>query len=66
MKIRLNGVEREVSDGTTVADLVAELALRTVQVAVERNHELVPREQHTATVLLDGDRVEVVTLVGGG
>ncbi len=66
MRIRLNGAERELSEGTTVADLVAELGLRAAQVAVERNHELVAREQHAGTVLVEGDRVEVVTLVGGG
>ena len=34
--------------------------------AVERNLELAPRTEHAATPLAPGDRVEVVTLVGGG
>lgn len=66
MKIRLNGEERELVDGITVAGLVAELGLRPEQVAVERNRELVPRARHAETELVDSDVVELVTLVGGG
>ena len=62
----MNGVEREVSGGTTVADLVAALGLATTPVAVERNLGIVPRAEHARTVLAEGDRLEVVTLVGGG
>jgi thiamine biosynthesis protein ThiS len=35
-------------------------------VAVERNLQIVPRARHGETALADGDRLEVVTLVGGG
>jgi sulfur carrier protein len=35
-------------------------------VAVELNLEVVPRAQHSSTALREGDRLEVVTLVGGG
>ena len=66
MRIRLNGTERELAEGTTVAGLLEELDLATGPVAVERNHELVPRGRRSDTELVEGDRVEVVTLVGGG
>jgi thiamine biosynthesis protein ThiS len=33
---------------------------------VERNHEVVPRASHAHTALAAGDRLEVVTFVGGG
>ena len=66
IEIELNGGRRELSEGTSVADLVALLELRPEVVAVERNRALVRRADHAATVLADGDRVEVVTLVGGG
>jgi len=46
--------------------LLAELALAGKPVAVEVNRELVPRERQAAHRLADGDRVEIVTLVGGG
>ena len=46
--------------------LLQTLELDPRTLAVERNLELVPRGQHAATPLAPGDRLEVVTLVGGG
>ncbi len=64
--ITVNGEARELPVGATVADLVAALGLKPTQVAVERNKDLVRRRDHAATVLHDGDRLEVVTFFGGG
>lgn len=66
VQIVINGTPREVTDGITVAELLGRLELRSQQVAVEVNRELVPRTRHQAHVLLAGDAVEIVTLVGGG
>jgi sulfur carrier protein len=66
MNIQVNGQGREVAEGSTVANLLGELGVTQPHVAVEVNLEVVPRAQHRGTVLNDGDRVEVVTLVGGG
>ena len=62
----INGQARVVNQGTTVAGLIGELGLAGKPVAVERNREVVPRAQHASTVLAAGDRLEVVTFVGGG
>ena len=66
MKIHVNGEDREISAEATVSDLLQELGVTQPHVAVELNLEVVPRAQHSATALKDGDRLEVVTLVGGG
>ncbi|TWU27456.1 sulfur carrier protein ThiS [Bythopirellula polymerisocia] len=66
MQLSVNGRERELPEGTTIAQLIEELALDPRSLAVECNLELVPRAQHAQTQLKEGDRVEVVTLVGGG
>jgi thiamine biosynthesis protein ThiS len=66
MNIQVNGQAREISEGSTVANLLGELGVAQSHVAVEVNLELVPRAVHGETTLSDGDRVEVVTLVGGG
>jgi thiamine biosynthesis protein ThiS len=66
MQITVNGQVREVVSGATVAALLEELGLDPRQLAVERNLDLVPRTEHAATMLAAGDRLEVVTLVGGG
>ena len=62
----INGETRTVPHGTTVAALVGLLGFGDRRVAVERNREVVPRAQHATTVLASGDRLEVVTFVGGG
>jgi thiamine biosynthesis protein ThiS len=66
MQISVNGEVRAVPVGATVESLLQELGLDPRQLAVERNLALVPRRDHGATTLVEGDRVEVVTLVGGG
>lgn len=66
MKIQVNGTEREIAEDSTVADLLQVLELEPRGLAVERNLELVPRALHAETKLAEGDRLEVVTLVGGG
>ncbi len=66
MQISVNGRPQDVEPETTVASLLALLELDPRQLAVERNLELVPRGDHATTQLAPGDRVEVVTLVGGG
>jgi sulfur carrier protein len=66
MNIQVNGQAREIAAGSTVANLLGELGVTQPHVAVEVNLEVVPRAEHRDTILSDGDRVEVVTLVGGG
>ena len=66
MKIWVNGEPREVEDGTTLAGLLTALALSGPGVAVEVNAEVVRRARHTEQRLAEGDRVEIVTFVGGG
>jgi sulfur carrier protein len=62
----INGQPRTVNQGTTIAGLIGDLGLSGKPVAVERNREVVPRAQHASTELAAGDRLEVVTFVGGG
>ena len=62
----INGQGRAIAAGTTIATLIEELGLGDRKVAVERNREVVPRAQHASTILDAGDRVELVTFVGGG
>lgn len=62
----INGQPRSVIRGATVASLIVELGLDSRPVAVERNREVVPRAKHGSTELAAGDRLELVTFVGGG
>lgn len=70
MNILLNGAQVQVAAGTTVAQLVHRIASETQRdprgIAVERNAEIVPKSEHSLTVLTEGDRLELVQFVGGG
>lgn len=66
MKVRLNGVEREVPDGRTVQGLLADLGLDRPGVAVAVDGRVVPRSEHPDRALADGAVVEVIRAVGGG
>lgn len=66
MKITVNGTEREVAEGTTIAQLIEQLKLRTDRIATERNLDVVPKARYAETHLADGDKLEIVTFVGGG
>ena len=66
MMLSVNDKEHELADGSSVRDLVVTLGLADAPGAVEVNRQLVPRSEHETERLHDGDRVEIVTLVGGG
>ncbi len=66
MQIILNGKPETTEADTTVADLLARLELEPIRVAVEINEDIVPRKSYSGHVIRDGDRIEVVTFVGGG
>jgi len=66
VKISVNGEPREVAHGTTVAQLLDSLQLDPRTLAVEVNLDVIPRGRHAQCVLNEGDRLEIVTLVGGG
>ena len=66
MQVVVNGRTEDVDEGSTVADVVRRFRLAPSQVAVEVNAELVPRARYGERVLAAGDRIEIVTFVGGG
>ena len=66
MKLLVNGESREVREDITVSDLLQELKVATERVAVEVNLEVVRKARHAEHRLHEGDKVEVVTFVGGG
>ena len=66
MTLTINGEQKAMSGVSTDAALVAQLGLDARKVAVERNLEIVPRSAYGKTALADGDRIEIVHLIGGG
>ena len=66
MEIQINGQRRPVDDGVSLAVLVDSLGLARDRVAVERNREIVRRQDWEQVCLAPDDRLEIVHFVGGG
>ena len=67
MRLHINGELREAPEGMgTLADLAAWLELPAFGSAIELNNLVIRRADHLNPRLMDGDRLEVVRLVGGG
>jgi thiazole synthase len=66
LSVRINGEHRRVPGGTTISEMVNQLGLDPLRVAVERNLEVVPRSALGQVCVEDGDDYEIVHFVGGG
>ncbi len=66
MLIYVNSKEQAVPDRATVAELIALLQLTQKRLAVEVNAELVTKAEWNQFEIKAGDRVEIVSFVGGG
>jgi thiamine biosynthesis protein ThiS len=69
MEIVLNGQPRQVNldpETATVDALTAVLGMKADRIAIERNGEIVRRDDWAATPVRSGDRFEIVHFVGGG
>ena len=66
MHIIINGENKELPETLSVAELIRQLELPQMRVAIEINREVVRRADWMLTLLRDGDRVEIVQFVGGG
>jgi thiamine biosynthesis protein ThiS len=66
LQVRVNGEQRRVPGGMSIAAMLGEIGLDPRKVAVERNLAIVPRSTLGDVPVEDGDEFEIVHFVGGG
>ena len=66
MRVTVNGEPKTLDRELNVGELLAQLGLTPQRVAVEVNEQLVRRAVYAQTPVREGDRIEIVTLIGGG
>ena len=66
MQIQVNGKAREVSTGISIRQLLDELGLHPMRVAVQQNDAIIKRDRYGEVVLQPGDAVEILTIMAGG
>ncbi len=50
----------------TISELIGSLKINSQNVLVEVNREVVVKSDYSATVLKEGDEIELIRFVGGG
>ncbi|MBF2016863.1 MAG: thiamine biosynthesis protein ThiS [Rivularia sp. T60_A2020_040] len=66
LELQVNGEIRNFSQETFLPDLLIELGYNPRLVAVEYNGEILHRQYWEQTKIKQNDRLEIVTIVGGG
>jgi sulfur carrier protein len=66
MNLTVNGKPMEADPGMTVEALLARLSFPPRRLAVAVNGEVLPRSEHPAQILREGDEIEVIQAVAGG
>ncbi len=66
IQVTVNGGARRFEQPLPVSALVERMSLAGKKIAVEKNGEIVPRSAHARTLIVDGDKLEIVVAVGGG
>lgn len=66
VKATINGEERDLPDGTTVAALLEELGAPRSGIAVAKNERVVRRAEYASERIAEGDRLEIIKAVAGG
>ncbi len=66
MEIIFNGKAREIQDGICIQELLNQMQLDCMQVVVEHNNNIIPRQRLAETPLKNSDTLEVIHFVGGG
>ena len=66
MQITLNGEPYQVDQPLSIAELLEKLEIDSRGVAIEYNFSILKRYAFPATIVTEGDRLEIVNFVGGG
>ena len=66
IQIQVNGQPRACRAGATVGELLRELEITSERVAVELNLEILDRKEFDHRGIRDGDRLEILSFIGGG
>ena len=66
MRVYVNGEVKELPGPLSLSELVAQLDLPAARIAVELNRNVIRRNDWSATMLDEDDRLEIVHFVGGG
>lgn len=66
MNILLNNMPEKLFEGSTIKKLLENKNIKNKYYAVEINRKIIPKSDHETYVIKDGDKIEIITAIGGG
>ena len=66
MKVLLNNKSTFLDDGLTIESLLNQIDMKQKYFAVEVNEQIVPKSNYDIFLIKEGDKIEIVTAIGGG
>tara|TARA_B100001113_G_scaffold84047_1_gene66871 strand:- start:4022 stop:4222 length:201 start_codon:yes stop_codon:yes gene_type:complete len=66
MNILLNNKPETLFDGSTIKKLLEQKNVQSKYFAVEINKKIIPKSNHDSYIIKDGDKIEIITAIGGG
>jgi sulfur carrier protein len=66
MQVIINGESHTLNDGILLSTLLNQLEISGKRIAVEINESIVPKSQHSSTVINQDDKIEIIHAIGGG
>ena len=66
IKIKINGIEKQIPQNTTIKDLLSSLNILDKTMAVAVNMQIVKKDNWDKYILKNGDKIEALNFVGGG
>jgi thiamine biosynthesis protein ThiS len=66
MNILLNNKPVILFEGSTIKKLLEKNNIKNKYYAVEVNRTIIPKSDHETYIIKDGDKIEIITAIGGG
>ena len=66
MNILLNNKPEELLERLTIEKLLEMKSIKSKYYAIEINNKIIPKSEHAEYLLKDGDKIEIITAIGGG
>ena len=66
MNILLNNKPEKLFDGSTIKKLLENKNIKNKYYAVEINRKIIPKSDHETYIIKEGDKIEIITAIGGG
>jgi len=66
MKVFLNGEENNINNNLTAQQLLSAMGYQNKRIALEINGQVIPKSEYSNKIIVENDKIEVISAIGGG